>query len=360
MKKTLALVLSAAALTAALAGCGGTAPDAASNPGSASKGEVNVYNWGEYIDESIFEDFEAQTGIKVNYQTYPDNESMYSTLKGGGAEYDVIIPSDYMISRMIEEDMLEKLDFDHIPNFEDIDPTLKNPAYDPTGEYSVPYTWGTVGIIYNTEVVTKPVAGWSILFDPDYAGQILMFDNSRDCLGIALKYLGYSYNTTDEAQITEAVDLLLQQKKDGLVQAYVMDQIFDKLEGGEAAIGPYYAGDFITMHEANPSLAFCLPEEGSNVFVDAMCIPKGAANKENAEAFINFMCSTEAGLANCEATGYSTPLLSVQEALPDEVKNDPVAYPDAEALGRCESFANLPEDTLALYDSEWLRLKTGG
>ena len=155
------------------------------------------------------------------------------------------------------------------------------------------------------------------------------------------------------------VDLLIQQKADGLVQAYVMDQIFDKLEGGEAAIGPYYAGDFITMREANPSLAFCLPEEGSNVFVDAMCIPKGAANKENAEIFINFMCTTEAGLANCEATGYSTPLLSVKEALPDELKTNPVAYPDAGDLARCETFINLPEDILALYDSEWLRLKTG-
>ena len=359
MKKGISVILAVLLAVSCLTGLFGC--------GSSKKTTLYVYNWGQYISEgddgsldviAAFE--EAYPNIRVQYSTYDSNEIMYSKLSNGGITVDVIIPSDYMISRMIEEDMLEKLDFDHIPNFEDIDPTLKNPAYDPTGEYSVPYTWGTVGIIYNTEVVTKPVTGWSILFDPDYAGQILMFDNSRDCLGIALKYLGYSYNTTDEAQITEAVDLLLQQKKDGLVQAYVMDQIFDKLEGGEAAIGPYYAGDFITMHEANPSLAFCLPEEGSNVFVDAMCIPKGAANKENAEAFINFMCSTEAGLANCEATGYSTPLLSVQEALPDEVKNDPVAYPDAEALGRCESFANLPEDTLALYDSEWLRLKTGG
>ena len=352
MRKTLALVL-AASLAALLAGCGG------GGSGAASNGVVNVYNWGEYIDESIFDDFESLTGITVNYQIYSDNESLYSILKGGGAEYDVIIPSDYMISRMIGEDMLEELDFSNIPNFSDIDPSLKNPDYDPENRYSVPYTWGTVGIIYNTEVVTKPVTGWSILFDPDYAGQILMFDNSRDCLGIALKYLGYSYNTTDAAQITEAVDLLIRQKQDGLVQAYVMDQIFDKLEGGEAAIGPYYAGDFLTMHESNPALAFCLPEEGSNVFVDAMCIPKGAANKANAEAFINFMCTTEAGLANCEATGYSSPLVSVQDALPDEVRSSPVSYPDSETLAQCEAFVNLPADILALYDSEWLRLKTG-
>lgn len=349
MKKTLAIMLSAAMLVGALSGCSST---------GAAKNEVKVYNWGEYIDESIFDDFEAQTGIKVVYRTFTDNESMYANLSSGGADYDVIIPSDYMISRMINENMLEKLDFANIPNFSDIDPTLKNPDYDPTGEYSVPYTWGTVGIIYNTTKVTKPVDSWESLFDSDYAGQILMFDNSRDAIGIALKYLGYSYNTTDEHQIKEAVDLLVQQRADGLVQSYVMDQIFDKLEGGEAAIGPYYAGDFITMHETNPDLAFCLPKEGSNVFVDAMCIPKGAANKANAEAFINFMCSTDAGLANCEATGYSTPLLSVKDALPDEVKNDNVAYPDSEALSRCESFVNLPQNILDLYDSEWLRLKT--
>jgi spermidine/putrescine transport system substrate-binding protein len=347
LKKTLAIMLSAAMLVGALSGCGSA---------GGSKKEVKVYNWGEYIDESIFADFEAQTGIKVVYRTFTDNESMYANLSSGGADYDVIIPSDYMISRMIGEDMLEKLDFANIPNFGDVDPTLKNHNYDPTGEYSVPYMWGTVGIIYNTTKVTKPVDSWAALFDSDYAGQILMFDNSRDAIGIALKYLGYSYNTTDEAQIKEAVDLLVQQRP--ILQGYVMDQIFDKLEGGEAAIGPYYAGDFITMHESNPDLAFCRPKEGSNVFVDAMCIPKGAANKANAEAFINFMCSTEAGLANCDFTGYSTPLLSVREALPDEVKNDPVAYPDEKVLENCEFFVNLPQNILDLYDSEWLRLKT--
>lgn len=337
-------------MMATLSACGGSSS-------ADSKGVVNVYNWGEYIDESLLDAFEEETGIEVNYQTYPDNESMYSTLKGGGAEYDVIIPSDYMISRMIEEDMLEKINFDNVPNFADIDESFLNPSYDPTGEYSVPYTWGTVGLIYNTTMVTEPVTSWATLFDEQYAGQILMFDNSRDCIGIALQYLGYSLNTTDEAEITEAVDLLIQQKEDGLVQAYVMDQIFDKLEAGEAAMGPYYAGDFLVMQESNPDLAFCLPEEGANVFVDAMCIPKDAANKENAEAFINYMCTVEAGMANFEEIGYSSPLVSVQEGLDEEVRNDPVSYPSAEALERCESFSNLPADTLALYDSEWLRLK---
>ena len=341
-------------LTAVLSACGGT--------GSASKGVVNVYNWGEYISDGtdgtldICEEFERQTGIKVNYQVFDSNESMYAMLASGGASYDVIIPSDYMISRMIEEDMLEQLNFDNIPNYSDIDPALKNPEYDPDGLYSVPYMWGTVGIIYNTSMITEPVEGWGSLFDPAYAGQILMFDNSRDAIGIALKALGYSYNTTDPAQIQQAVDLLIEQKP--ILQGYVMDQIFDKLEGGEAAIGPYYAGDFVTMHANNPDLAFCLPKEGSNLFVDAMCIPKGAENKDNAEAFINFMCTTDAGLANCEAIGYSTPLLSVRDALPPEISGDSVAYPSDAVLATCETFKNLPQNILELYDSEWLRVKT--
>ena len=346
MKKTLALLLCAASLAALLAGCGGKP--------AATNGEVNVFNWGEYIDESLFYDFTAQTGIKVNYKVFDSNESMYATLSSGGASYDVVIPSDYMISRLIEEDMLEKINYGNVTNFSDIDPTLKNPEYDPTGEYSVPYMWGTVGIIYNTTKVTGPVTGWESLFDSTLSGQILMFDNSRDAIGIALKYLGYSYNTTDEAQIQDAVDLLIQQKP--ILQSYVMDQIFEKLESGEAAIGPYYAGDYVTMVQNNPDLAFCFPSQGTNRFVDAMCIPKGSSNKANAEAFINFMCSTEAGLANCEEIGYSTPLLSVMDALGED--KSPVAYPDDETLANTETFINLPQNILQFYDSEWLRLKT--
>lgn len=305
MKKSLALLLATVlGLSLALAGCSGGS-GTASQPGAADRGVVNVYNWGVYIDESVLDEFTAQTGIKVNYDTYESNESMYGVLKNDGASYDVVIPSDYMISRMIEEDMLEPLDFDNIPNFSDIDPNLKNPDYDPENQYSVPYMWGLLGVIYNTAMVDGAPDSWSILFDENYSGQILMFNNSRDALGVALKYLGYSYNTTDPAQITAATDLLIQQKP--LVQSYVMDEIFEKMQGNSAAIGAYYYGDYLTMADVNPDLAFCLPKEGTNLYVDAMCIPKGAENKANAEAFINFMCSTSVGLANVEETWYSSP-----------------------------------------------------
>ena len=349
-KKVFALVLSVVmvmSLTAGLTGCGSSAE---------SKGEVNVYNWGEYIDETLLDEFTQQTGIKVNYTTYSDNESLYSMLSSGTADYDVIIPSDYMISRLISEDMLEKLDFDNIPNYSYIDDAYKGLEYDPDNEYSVAYTWGTVGIIYNTTMLDYVPDSWSVLWDENLSGQILMFDNSRDALGIALKYLGYSQNTTDEAQIKEAVDLLIEQRP--LVQSYVMDQIFDKLEGGEAAVGPYYAGDAITMIAENPDLAFVTPKEGTNLFVDAMCVPKGAANKANAEAFINFMCAPENMAKNIEFIGYSSPSSAARELLSDDLKDSEIAYPDASLLANDDTFINLPQATLDLYDSEWVRLRT--
>ena len=355
MKKKLALLTaSVLTLSLVLSGCGGGTSGNSEEPGSGDKGVVNVYNWGVYIDESVLEDFTAETGIEVVYDTYESNEAMYGVLKNDGASYDVIIPSDYMVSRMIEEDMLQPINFDNVPNFADVDPELKNPDYDPENLYSVPYMWGLLGIIYNTTMVEETPTSWETMFDERYADNIFMFNNSRDAIGIALKYLGYSYNTTDPAQITEAVDLLIQQKP--LVNSYGMDDIFEKMQSGAVAIGAYYYGDFLTMQEVNPDLAFCLPEEGTNLYVDAMCIPKSAENKENAEIFINYMCSTAAGLKNCEEIWYSSPLLSVREELDPEVSGDPYAYPDESILANCESFKNLPAETLALYDSEWTRL----
>jgi spermidine/putrescine transport system substrate-binding protein len=339
MKRFLSLAMVCAmlaGLAVTTSGCGST----------ATNGEVNVYNWGEYIDEDIFDTFTEQTGIKVNYTTYSDNESLYSVLASGSGEYDVIIPSDYMIARMIDEGMLEELDFDNIPNYANIDDSYKGLEYDPDNLYSVAYMWGTVGIIYNTTMVEEPVTSWDALWDERYSGQILMFDNSRDAIAIALEKLGYSINTTDEGEIQEAVEELIAQKP--LLQAYVMDQIFDKMD----------AGDAITMIEENPDLAFCLPEEGSNLFVDAMCIPKGAANKENAEAFINFMCDPETIAANCQVTGYSAPSTAARALLDEELASNEIAYPSEDTLSRCNVFINLPENILSLYDEQWTRLKS--
>ncbi|MGI5935911.1 MAG: ABC transporter substrate-binding protein [Oscillospiraceae bacterium] len=343
MKKTVVVLAVAALLLTFLTACGG------------DREVVNVYNWGEYIDEEVLEQFEKDTGIKVNYKTFETNEQLYSVLKQGGVSYDVIIPSDYMISRMINEGMLEKINMDNIPNLAYIDKSLIGMEYDPKGEYSVPYMTGTVGLIYNSKLITDEITSWGALFDEKYAGQILMFDNPRDAMGIALKYLGYSLNTTDKDQLMEAYDLLVKQKP--LLQAYVMDQIFDKLESGEAAIGPYYAGDYIIMVKNNPDLKLVMPEEGSNRFVDAMCIPKGAENKKNAEVFINYMCSVDASLKNALFIGYTSPNTEIENLIELESYEREVMYPSMEILDKCEFFINLPQDILDLYDELWINLK---
>ena len=317
---------------------------------------VNVYNWGEYIDESIFEEFEAETGIQVNYATFASNEMLYSSIKGGGSTYDVIIPSDYMIARMINEDLLLELDYSKIPNMANLDPHYLNREFDPQQKYSVPYMWGTTGIIYNTKMVDKAPTSWMDLFTTDMRRQVLSFDNPRDCLGLALKALGYSFNTTDKDEIAEAAELLIGQKEKGIVQAYVMDQIFDKMINNEAAIGTYYAGDFVIMAEENPDLAFCMPEEGANLFVDSMCVPVCCENYDNALAFINFMCRDDIVLRNCDEVGYSTPSATAHDIMDPEMAEDPIIYPSEDVLEKCESFGGLPEDILTFYDHEWIRI----
>ncbi|MDR3552213.1 MAG: spermidine/putrescine ABC transporter substrate-binding protein [Clostridia bacterium] len=315
---------------------------------------INVYNWGEYIDESVNAEFTKETGIRVNYTTYATNEELYSKLKAGGVNYDVVVPSDYMISRMISENMLEKIDFSQVPNYKDIGKKYHNLAYDPNDTYSVPYMWGTVGIIYDKTKVTGNVNSWNILWDARYKGQILMFDNSRDSIGIALKKLGYSYNTINQSQLEQAAAELTKQKP--LVQAYVMDQIFDKMEGGEALIAPYYAGDAITMMQENPNLAFAVPKEGTNFFVDAMAIPKGALNKKAAETYINFMCSAKICAKNAEYTGYSTPSGAALKLLPASLRDNIIAYPGDSVLNKSETYTNLPESILKLYDQLWTQV----
>ena len=336
--------------------------------GAAARSDrvVNVCSWGEYIDESLITEFEEQTGIRVNYQTAESNEALYSLIKMGGADFDVIVPSDYMIGRLIEEDMLSELDYSAIPNYDLIDDQYKSLSFDPENKYTVPYTWGTVGIIYNTAMVDEPITSWGAMFDEKYAGQVLMINNSRDALMAALCYLGYDINTTDEGQLEEAFQLIYDAKNKGVYQAFVMDEIFGKMEGGNAAIAMYYAGDYLTMLENNEDLAFVVPEEGSNWFVDAMCVLKSSQHKDEAMEWINFIASTECNLANMDYIWYASPNAEALEEYPayyeeeydepldEEIYNIMAAPP--EVLDRCELYINLPQDTLKFYNDLWTRL----
>ena len=336
---------------------------------ASAKGEkvtLYVYNWGQYIAEgdddsmdiiAAFE--EAYPNIKVKYSTYDSNESMYAKLSHGGITVDVIIPSDYMVGRMRQEGMLLELNYDNIPNAQYIDESFRNTSYDPENKYSVPYTWGTVGIIYNTKYVDEAdVTGWELLWNEKYADKILMFDNSRDAFGIAQYLLGYDINTTDEAELQACADKLAEQK--GVVQQYVMDQIFDAMENEEAWIAPYYAGDYLTMVEENEDLAFYRPDhQGFNVFIDAMCIPSCCQEKEAAELFINFLCDPEISAANMDFIGYSVPASESKQYMDEDVVNDPVAYPDAEELRNASSFDYLPEDVSRYMESLFMAVRNG-
>lgn len=325
---------------------------------------INVYNWGEYIANGtdgsldINAEFTRRTGIRVNYTTFDSNESLYSKLVGGGADYDVIIPSDYMVSRLIDENMLAQLDFSNIPNYQYIDEDFRNADYDPENRYSVPYTWGVVGLFYNSDYIEEEITSWSSLWDDRYAGKILMFDNPRDSFAIAQFLLGQSLNTTRESDWLEATALLKQQKP--LVQAYVMDRIFDKMESEEAWIAPYYAGDAAILVDNSDNIRFVVPEEGTNYFVDAMCIPATSSHKAEAEAYINFLCDPRIAGANMDYVGYSTPETAAKAYMDPEMVESPVHYPDSEILARTQVFVNLPEDTSKLIDRLWAEAKMGG
>ncbi len=353
MKRMFALILAAVVLLASM-------PMSA----SAATVTINVYNWGQYIADGsdgyldVIEEFEkTYPNIKVNYMTFSDNETMYSKLKTGGSSYDVIIPSDYMIDQLIKEDMLEPLDFSNIPNFEKIDDSFKNLAYDPENLYSVPYTWGTVGIIYNKLYVNEEdIGSWDLLWNPTYAGKILMFSNPRDAFGIAQLLLGYSLNTEDPEELEAVAQKLREQKP--LVQAYVMDEVYGKMERGEAWIATYYAGDYLMMLEENPDLGFYFPEEGYNLFVDAMCIPKGCEHKAEAELFINFLCSPEISGPNLEYLGYSTPISEAKEYMDESVTESDIAYPSEETLALGQAFSALSLEGTQRMNSLWLSVKT--
>ncbi len=317
---------------------------------SGGKTVLNVYNWGEYIDESVLDDFEAKyPDIKINYETYADNETMYTKIKNGGSSYDILIPSDYMIARLIDEDMLEKLNFDNIPNFSYIDEKYLGWSYDPGNEYSVPYMWGTLGILYDKTKVSEKDFTWNTLFDPKYENSILMKNDMRDTLGLTLKSLGYSMNSTDEKELEEAKQKLISQKAN--VLGRVNDEGMDKMIAGEAPMAVMYSGDAAYCISENADLDFAIPSDGSNYFVDAMVIPKNAEHKEEAELFINFMCETEIALKNALEIGYSTPHKGAFEELPEETKNS-FQYPGDAVLESAEVYSYLKDKT-ELYDKIW-------
>jgi spermidine/putrescine transport system substrate-binding protein len=340
--KIVLMLLSLAMLSLGLSGC------------KQDKPTLYVYNWGDYIDETILGEFEKETGIKVVYDSYATNEDMYVKIKSGGGSYDVIFPSDYMLTRMLEEDMLEKIDLKKIPNAKYIEDRFMGREYDPKNEYSLPYMWGTVGILYNTTMVDEQVDSWDILWDPKYAKEILMLDSQRDSIAIALLKLGYSINTLDLDELTEAGELLKEQKP--LVLAYVVDEGKDKMVAGEAALAVIWSGEATYGREENPDLEYAIPQEGTNLWFDVMAIPKGAKNIEGAHQFMDFLNRPHIAFRNADYLGYAIPNAGGRALIPEEISNDRSIYPEEEDLVNAEIFVNLGQ-TLREYDRIWTEVK---
>ena len=332
---------------------------------------LKVYNWADYIDEDVLDEFPAwykeQTGedIRIIYQVFDINEIMLTKIERGHEDFDVVCPSEYIIERMLRKDLLLPIDrnFGHTPDYiPNVSPYIRhelNKTSQPerqTEDYAVPYMWGTTGLIYNTTMVEEPPTKWADMWDVAYTNNVLMFNNSRDAYAIAAKTIGLSMNPQSVDEITAITDALKAQKN--IVQAYVMDEVFDKMEGGEAAMAPYYAGDAITMIDENPDLAFVHPEEGVNFFIDSMCIPANAKHREAAEMFINYLCEPDVGFANADFIGYSTPITAVWEMLDDDLKYSEIAYPSAEVLDKAEVFETLPDDINAAMDAQWSEMKS--
>jgi len=348
MKKKVLLVLAALVSAFTLSACG-----------SSSEDTVYVYNWGEYIDPEVITLFEEETGIRVVYDEFETNEVMYPKVEAGASVYDVICPSDYMIQKMIDNDMLAEINWDNVPNatanigaqyFE------QSKGFDPENKYSVPYCWGTVGILYNTTMVSEPIDSWDVLWDEQYKDNILMQDSVRDAFMVALKRNGHTMNSVDEAELEAAKNELIAQKP--LVQAYVVDQVRDKMIGDEAAIGVIYSGEAIYTQRENPNLEYVIPKEGTNVWIDSWVIPKNCQNKENAEKWIDFMCRPEIALMNFDYITYSTPNDAARELIEDEdIKNSSIAFPDLTQYNNLETFSYLGEEADLLYNNLWEEIK---
>lgn len=318
-----------------------------------SKPSINVYNWGEYINTDVLDIFEEETGVKVVYDTFATNEDLYVKMKQGGSNYDVVFPSDYMIERMIREDLLSEIDLANIPFFEGVDGRFLDLDYDPENLYSVPYMWGTVGIIYNTTMVDRELTAWADLWDEDFSKEIIMLNSQRDTLAVALKKLGYSMNTRNIKELEEARDELIRQKP--LILAYLGDEVKDVMIGGEASIAVVWSGDAAAMIEVNPDLKYVIPSEGTNLWFDAMVIPKNAENREAAEKFINFMTRPDIAAMNADYIGYSSPIPEAIQLLPEEVQKSEVAYPSDEKLENTEIFMD-PKDIIGEYDRIWTEI----
>lgn len=360
MKKITARIISAAlaAQTLLFASCTDTTKDPSEYPIPELVGTtINVFNWGENISDGsdgsldINKEFEDKYGINVNYTNYDSNEAMYAKLKSGAVSYDIIIPSDYMIERLINEDMLKKLDFSKIPNYSNIDPKYKDMFFDPNNEYSVPYTVGTVGLIYNKTMVDEVPDSWAVMWDENYKDDILTFNNPRDAFMIAQMLLGQDLNSTNKDDWDAAKDKLVEQMK--IVQGRVMDEIYVKMPGENAAIAPYYAGDFLSMKAANDNLELVYPKEGTNVFVDSMCVPSNSQNFDAAMAYINFILEPEVGLANAEYICYASPNMAVVNNEEYSLKDSEILYPSDEVMSKTQYYHDLDPDIRSYYESLW-------
>ncbi len=325
-------------------------------PAAIAEGSVTVYNWEEYISPDAIRLFEEETGITVNMTYFTTNEDMMVQVRNSPSSFDVVMPSDYCIERLATEGLLEEIDYANVPNYVNIDENLKGKYYDPDQKYTVPYMWGTVGICYNKTMVDAPVTSWSVMFDDKYKDNVFMLDSIRDSMGIALKYLGFSMNTRDPLEMVKAKELLIDQKLRGIVKAYQVDEIKDKMVAGEAALALMWNGDAMYAIALNDDLDFVVPSEGSNVWVDAMVIPKGAKNKANAEAFINFMCRPDVAKMNFDEIWYSTPNTETVKLIGEEYTSNHVINPSQEDIDRCEYFHDM-EDVIMFYTNMWNEIK---
>ena len=325
---------------------------------SLAEGVVNIYNWEDYICHDTLDLFTEETGITVNLMNFTTNEDMMVQVRNSPASFDIVFPSDYCVERLIGENLLEEIDFSNIPNLQYIDPNLMNPSYDKENKFSVPYMWGTVGILYNTTMVDEPITSWASMFDTKYANNVFMMDSIRDTMGITLKYLGYSMNTRNPLEIAAAKETLIKQKKDGIVKAYQVDETKDKMVGGEAALALMWSGDAQYAIDLNPDLTYVVPSEGSNIWVDAMVIPKGAKNKANAEQFIDFMSRPDVAQMNCDEIWYSTPNVEAITLMGEDYVDNLTMNPTQDIIDRCEFFNDIEDGMLTIYNTMWLEIKS--